>query len=200
MKDIIKEWCHFCENKKLFEDGYFYNLFLGRLEIKEIEIIYQYFNNSSELIDRMNSFVFSEVEIINDLDIKKNTLKNLIQLDFEERKPILKDLPNFDVILNNPSFTYTDDFNLVSNFILDDIWSQNFHDYLRTQKETSDKKTFELYNALYGLTTDFDYSMYLFKPLLKSNYSLNNLYRFKRLGGIYAFTEIGIFYTLKPSP
>ena len=61
----------------------------------------------------MEKYLFEEIPKI---------LEELIKLDFEERKPILEHLPNFSDFNKRHSFIYTEDFDLVENLILDDIW------------------------------------------------------------------------------
>lgn len=197
MKQLIKDWSSFCEGEVVFEDGYFYTLFMENISIDEIRLIYQYFPNSDELIERMEKFLF--VKPVKDVvdEIKISRLEKLIRLDFEERKPILKTLDSFSIFNSNAKFNYVSEFESISKLTMDDIWSQSFHDYLRSQKIDHDKKTYELFNSLYGLTYDFDYQLFLFKPLLRTSYSMQYLYDFKQLGGVYAITENGVFFSIK---
>lgn len=197
MNLLIDDWSSFCENKVIFEDNYFFTLFMENITISEVKEVYKYFPNSKELIERMEKFLFEEKPKIEDFNLKKNELEKLIKLDFEERKPILENIEIFTNYVSNINFVYTVDFELIATLILDDIWSQSFHDFMRTQKLITDKKVYELNNALYGITYDFDYQLYLFQPLLKTNYSMEYLFQFKKLGGVYAITANGVYYSFK---
>lgn len=195
MNQIITDWSLFCENKAVFEDSYFYTLFMEDITSEEIREVFKYFPNSEILIDRMEKFLFEPKPNIENFDTKKNELERLIKLDFHERKPILEKLDIFSKFNLNPIFIFNSDFESISLKVLDDVCSQSFHDFMRMQKLITDKKVYELYNALYGVTYDFDYQLYLFLPLLKTNYTAEYLYQFKRLGGIYAISENGVYFS-----
>lgn len=195
MNQIISEWTLFCEDKAVFEDSHFYTLFMEDITSKEIKEVYKYFPNSERLIERMERFLFEAKTKIEDIETKKNELTKLIRLDFEERKPILEKLEIFSSFNSNPNFVFTSNFESISTLILDDVWSQSFYDYMYRQAIDFGKKEYELNNALYGITYDFDYQLYLFEPLLKTNYSVKHLFKFKRLGGVYAITDKGIYYS-----
>jgi hypothetical protein len=195
MKKIINDWSDFCEIGKSFEEGYFYTLFMEDITSEEIREVFKYFPNSEILIDRMEKFLFEPKPNIENFDTKKNELERLIKLDFHERKPILEKLDIFSKFNLNPIFIFNSDFESISLKVLDDVCSQSFYDFMRMQKLITDKKVCELYNALYGITYDFDYQLYLFLPLLKTNYTAEYLYQFKRLGGIYAISENGVYFS-----
>jgi hypothetical protein len=197
MNQLLSEWTAFCKDNTVFEDSHFYTLFMEDITSEEIKEIYKYFPNSERLIERMERFLFETNPQIEDLELKKIELEKLIKLDFEERKPILEKIDLFTSFIYSPNFIFTSDFELISTLVLDDVWSQSFHDFMRMQKLITDKKVYELNNALYGITYDFDYQLYLFEPLLKTNYSVKYLFEFKRLGGVYAITENGVYYSFK---
>jgi len=197
MNQMINEWSDFCEGRAVFEDCYFYTLFMENISSEEIRSIYKYFPNSEQLIEKMENFLFGAKPNIENFETKKNELERLIKLDFEDRKPILQQLDVFSKFNSNPTFQFTFDIESISTLILDDVWSQSFHDFLRTQKVISDKKVYELYNALYGITYDFDYQLFLFEPLLKTNYTVESLFQFKRLGGLYVISDNIVYYSFK---
>ncbi len=196
MKQLIKDWTEFCENGKVFEDGHFYTLFMD-IDPNDIREVFKYFPNSDRLVNRMENFITYNPGFTGDLHEKKEKLSQLLELDWEERKPFIKDLPSFSELVENCPIVFTPDLLLISDLILDDVWSQDYQDFLRIQKISTEKKIFVLYDALYGKASDFDYSMYLFEPLLKINYSLQSLFEFKKLGGVYAITEGGIYFSFK---
>ena len=195
MNQIIKDWCEFCEKGTIFQKGYFFTLFMEDITSEEIKEVYKYFLNSKKLIARMERFLFEAKPKIEDFETKKNELEKLIKLDFEERKPILEKLEIFSLFNSNPNFVFTENFESISTLILDDVWSQSFHDFVDFQTIVDDEKTYAIYDSLYGITYDFDYQLYLFEPLLKTNYSVEHLFNFKRLGGVYAITDEGIYYS-----
>lgn len=194
MRQIVNDWGSFCEGKKSFEDSYFYTLFMDELSNDEIEYIYKYFPNSERLVNRMRQYLFDESLAVNENE-KKQVLGRLIELDFEDRKPILELLPSFSNFNSSPRFVYTEDVEYVSNLVLEDVWIQDFQDFLRDQIIIDDDKVWELKSALYGLTYDFDYQLFLFQPLLNTNYTMENIFKFKKLGGVYAITDNEIVYS-----
>lgn len=196
MKQIVKDWMNFCEGNEIFEDCHFYTLLMEGISNDEIEAIYKYFPNSIDLKQRIKEYLFFETPQVQK-ESKIQTLERLIKLDFEERKPILKNLPSFSNFNSNPQFIYKENKDLISNLILDDIWSQEFHDTLYSQWLIVDKKCYELNNAFYGLTFDFDYQFYLFQPLLKTEYKMEYLFQFKKLGGVYAISENTLYFSSK---
>lgn len=194
MRQIINDWIEFCENDKPFEESYFYTIFMENISKEEIEIVYRSFPNSDQLTDRMNKFLFEEdVQIPN--NEKQKILGELIQFDFLERETILKSLPAFSKFNMNHKFVYYEDRDVVNDLILDDVWIQDFHDYIFGQMSITDKKAYELLDALYGISNDFDYQLFLFLPLLKTEYSMKHLYKFRKAGGIYAITETEVVYS-----
>lgn len=195
MKKIINDWSDFCLNRKKFEDGYFYTLFMDEISHEEVNEIYKYFPNSKMLISKAEKFIFEKTPFEKDLFSRKTILERLIKSDFEERKSIHQQIPVFSIFEDNISFTYISDASLISEMNLNDTWSQSFHDFVDFQTIADDKKTYALYDALYCLTTDFDYRLYLFEPLLTTNYTANYIYDFKRLGGVYAIAENGVYYS-----
>jgi hypothetical protein len=194
IKKMVKEWLRFCNgDTESFEDSYFYTLFMEGVTEIEIEEIFSTFPNSLELVKRTKQFLNTKANSKS----SKEILQDLIKNDFEERMPILRQLSNFSNFVSDPIIRYTDDTELVSNLILDDIWVQEFHDFMRTKMIITERKVYELYNAFYGLTYDFDYQLYLFQPLLRTDYQMNYLFDFKKQGGIYAITEKEVVFSIK---
>jgi len=196
MKQIVNDWKKFCNGVETFEDDYFYTLFMDEISIEEIEAIYETFPNSEKLVSRMKRYLFDEISIVDEIDeIQK--LEKLIKLDFEERKPILEQIPCFLNFNSNPKFSYVENVEDLYNLVGDDILIQDFQDYMRNIIMIDDDKVWELKSALYGKTYDFDYQLFLFQPLLKTDYSMEYLYQFKKLVGVYAITEDSVVYSFK---
>jgi hypothetical protein len=194
MKQIVIDWMNFCEGNDIFEDCHFYTLLMEGISNEEIEAIYKYFPNSKELKRRIKEYLFYEISQVQKNN-KIQTLERLIKLDFEERKSILNHLPSFLNFNSNPQFIYNENIDVISDLIHDDIWTQDFQDYLYSKWLIVDKKCYELNNAFYGLTYDFDYQFYLFQPLLKTEYKMEYLFQFKKLGGVYVISENAVYYS-----
>lgn len=195
MNQQIKDWLSFCERGTAFEDGYFLTLFNEQITVTELSEIYKSFPNASRLIDKMKKFLFEKPPIFNTNDQKILELEKLLKLDWEDRNLILKEIERTYGLEFNNNLKFVEHKEIVNSLALDDIWFQAFHDFMRVQKISTDRKMYELYNALYGLTYDFDFQLYLYEPLLKTNYSGEYIFQFKRLGGVYAFTKDGIVFS-----
>lgn len=195
MKQIVQDWIEFCENGKDFEDSYFYTLFMEEISQEEIIAIFRSFPNSEELVERLNKFLLIK-ESNGTTSEKIQELGDLLSQDFLDKKQILQHLPSFSKFNEEYQIVYTRDTDEVEDLILDDIWVQEFHDFMRAQKIITDKKVYELFNALYGITYDADYQLYLFIPLLNTNYTMEHLFRFKKAGGVYAITENEVVYSI----
>lgn len=190
MKQIVEEWCLFCEGSKNFEDGYFFTLFMEELSIEEIEKVFSFFPNSEKLLSKM--LLFRETE--SNITLSNNELLKLLKKDFEERSIIFKEIPIFANLLRNPQFEYNENLEQVKSLIWDDIWSQEFYDHVGSFKIDKSPKVYELHNAMYGATYDFDMTLFLFEPLLKIDYSGQSLLKFKKCGGIYAIADNKIVF------
>ncbi len=59
------------------------------------------------------------------------------------------------------------------------------------------KKRYIFFNSFYGNTFDFNLQIFLFVPIVKTDYTAENLFNFKRLGGIYAISDNKIYYSFK---
>lgn len=198
MRQIVIDWKNFCNGIETFKVDYFYTLFITDLvdetTIEEIEVIYETFPNSEKLVSRMKKYLFDESPNVNEFE-KVIILEKLIKHDFYERMPILEQIHSFSKFNSNPKFSYIEDVENLPNIVVEDTLIQDFHDYMRDQIIIDDDKVWELISSLYGLTYDFDYQLFLFQPLLKTNYTMEYLYQFKKLGGVYAITANSIYYS-----
>jgi hypothetical protein len=146
----------------------------------------------------MDKYFFEEKPVIKDFEKKKIELGRLIKLDFEERKPFLQEIGSFSKFNESPTFIYTPNFDSVYTMHLDDVWIQYFNDFLCTKGAfNEEEKHSQLFEALYGITNDYDYVWYLFAPLMTIDYSMEYLFQFRQLGGEFAITENAVYYSFK---
>ncbi|TPN89235.1 hypothetical protein [Aquimarina algicola] len=187
----LEYWDLFCKEEKSFSDGYFYSLFM-EITFNDLYYIYKHFPNSDKLILKTKKYL-----IYQDLKFEKKItpalLEVLIKLDFEEKKTLFQAHNEFDYLLKKWTFIYEKDFVKVAEMIEDDELSQEFFNYKISDKEAM----YALDDALYGLTNDFDYRLYLFEPLTKLNYSGEYMFQFKSFGGIYAISDNIVYYSYK---
>lgn len=196
MRQIVKDWCDYYEDKRTCEKSEFFTLFMEKVSKEEIRQIYKYFPFNLQLIERLENFLFGSWPRIENVEHIKDELKKIIVNDFKDRKEILYQIPSFQNFLFNPEFIFKSDETEIKKLISDDIWSQNFIDFTSTQRKLTGWKIYEIHNALYGISNDFDYRLYLFIPFLNINYSGEYLFKFKRLGGIYAISDNKVYFSV----
>jgi hypothetical protein len=192
MKNIVKDWVAFCEGTKKFEDGHFYSIFLEELSEEEIKTILDFFLNSDLLIQNYKHF-----KAFIPTTPSTAELELLIKSDFHQKRKVLQNIETFKSFPFNPNFVFTSDFEFVNQLILDDTWTQTFHDYIDFQTILDDEKTFVLYDSLYALTSDFDMRLFIFSPLLKPNYNFEYIFKFKKLNGVYAISNDNVYFSIR---
>jgi len=95
MRQILNDWCEFCEKGTKFEDGHFYTLFMVGPSPDEIKEIVKYFDQNIELTDRLVKYLYHPKPQIDDVENLKDELRRLIVKDFEDRQKILSELECF---------------------------------------------------------------------------------------------------------
>lgn len=189
MKQIITDWCAFCEGKVSFDKSHFYTLFWEVVNQGDLNIIFKYFPNSDKLFDITNDYLFGKTERVSELLIDK-ILIELALNDINQKKQLLK--------INSDLSRMLDDIKV--EFIYDDILVQDLRnsspyldffdtigDIFQEKWIIEDKKTYALYEAFYGLTKSYEIVWCLFKPLLLIDISLEYYTQFTSLGGVYSF-------------
>lgn len=197
MRQIVKDWCEFCEKGTKFEDGHFYTLFMDGPSPDEINEIFKYFDQKDDLTDRMHKYLYRSKPQIDNVEILKDELRRLIVKDFEDRQKILSELECFKKFLANPEFEFISDLEHNEILIWDDIWSQRFLDFMIDNVINEEEKIYIIYNSFYGITFDFNLQIFLFIPLIKTDYTAEYLFNFKRLGGIFAISDNKVYYSFK---
>lgn len=187
MRQIIKDWCDFCEGKNDFDKSHFYTLLWDdseseKLTSRDVEIIFSYFEEKDKLIEIIDDYLFNveKKKVISDED-----LIFLATEDVNEKAKLLKE-SNYKL---NRNIIFEENFNMVEE-------SRNNSEYLMFYDEVSDvildswkledKKTNALYEALYGLTADYEMVWYLFSPLLNVSVTFFNYFQLKINNGIYS--------------
>lgn len=194
MRQILKDWCNYCEDKKDFDKSHFYTLFWDdsekeKLTPNDLNIIFSYFNEKEKLIEIMNNYLFlsenNKIKEDNEIFLIKNDIKEKIKLskvlDFiSSYKISVSDLEKVEESRNELEFlNFYDE---ISDIVLDN-W------------KIEDKKTNALYEALYGLTYDYELVWYLFSPLLNLNITFENYYLLKKIGITYSIFNKEIIYS-----
>lgn len=172
MKEIISDWCQFCEGKKEVDKSYFYTLFWEDINRDDLNEIFKYFPYSDKLFEIMSDYLFSNGSIINQTN---NELIKLVQKDILEKISLTDNLKH----IRDYPIEYIENY----NFVKDKIDSDEYYEYYDEIADIvadnwllEDKKCFALYEAFYGLTKNYEIVWYLFSPLI--NTSINYKYYF----------------------
>ena len=72
MRQIVKDWCEFCEKGTKFEDGRFYTLFMDGPSKEEIKEIFKYFDQNIELTNRLVKYLYHPKPKIDDVENLKS--------------------------------------------------------------------------------------------------------------------------------
>jgi hypothetical protein len=186
MKNIVKDWCKFCEGEKKYDKSYFYTLFWqDQTDLKitkdELYEIFKYFSNSNELLELMSNYLYDNYIIEN-----KSTsyLIQLVRNEIDEKTSLSN---NLDYIKNYP-IEFVDDYNFVKSKVDSEEYYKYYDeisDILADSWIIEDKKAFALYEALYGLTKSYEIVWYLFSPLISIKINYKYYIDIYMLGGVY---------------
>lgn len=186
MKDIVKDWCEFCEGAKTYDKSYFYTLFWqdqsdDKISKDELYEIFKYFPNSNELLELMTNYLFKNDKA---QDLSTSFLIQLVKNDINEKISLSNNLK----YIKNYSIEFVDDYNFVKSKINSEEY-YNFYDevsdILADAWIIEDKKTFALYEAFYGLTKSYEIVWYLFSPLMSKRINYKNYIDIISSGAIY---------------
>lgn len=190
MRQIIKDWCDFCEGNKYFDKSHFYTLFWDdseseKLTKADLQIIFSYFLEKDRLFEILNHYLFDTKEKIN---LSKEDLVFLSREDINEKAKLSEDLK----YIFTTSIIFDENFQKVEA-------SRNESEYLNFYDEISDiildswkledEKTNALYEAFYGLTADYEMVWYLFSPLLNISTTFFYYFQLKINNGIYSIVN-----------
>lgn len=182
MKEIINDWCQFCEGIKAYDKSHFYTLFWEEeISTNDLYQIFKYFPNHNELIKIMTNYLHGNQEITN----KSNDfIMQLVQKDIQEKVSLSN---NLKYIIDYP-IEFIEDYSFVSNKVGSDEYYEYYDeisDIISDKWILEDKKSFALYEAFYGLTKNYEIVWYLFSPLLKTPINYKYYFDISISGGIY---------------
>ncbi|WP_460160015.1 hypothetical protein [Pseudomonas sp. S3_F07] len=201
MNSLLSEWCAFCEGETLFDKSHFLGLLKVHGSAEELKRIFSYFPFAEELIVRTGR-VLTAGEMENSLYLlpKCRAEKNqLIQLGREWLKEqervcgVLGDSEIFE-ICHNAQVLLVDAQCMQGAFQKDipHYWLfDEIGDAIRGSRVSESEQVYALFEALYGLATDYYLAWYIGQPLFKFDIDLASYFKFWRAGGRCALTESG---------
>lgn len=191
MKEIISEWCEFCEGKKVFDKSHFYTLFWEDITQSDLKTIFKYFPNADQLFELTNDYLFGKTQRVPDTLVYE-TLVELAVNDINQKKCLLNINSDLYRLIDHIKVEFVDDHILVKNLCSSSPYVDFFDaisDILLDSWVIEDKKTYALYEAFYGLTKSYEIVWGLFNPLYSKDINLQNYIRFTSLGGVYSFSD-----------
>lgn len=209
-KNLLLDWCDFCEGKKNFDTFHFSYLFNQPLTECELKKIFSYFPKKEELLELVLSVRASSISAGEDGGFfipkkeSKGTPEELIELavkDLKEQQKIcslLGDEELYNIIDNaQPEFIYDKNyFRKVKSGDCPYIWLYEMvGDYIRDSLIEHDDKIYALREALYGFGGDYYLSWYLGSPLVDANINLSYYFDLWKKGGDYTLTKDNLIVT-----
>ena len=197
MRSIIRNWIEYCEADHRRMRCEYETLFMDNVTDEEVQLIFSHFENSEELSNRMIRYLkdYRNGGIKNIFENKKESMENLLRLDFEERKLDIEGKSYFDDIIIPTKYVFNPNFQSVKDQIMGDMFSQEFDDYFGDSKIDKRHRTYALKNAISRISTHYSYTQYLFQPLVNMNYTAIHIYEFLMRGGTYAVIDDTVYYS-----
>jgi hypothetical protein len=210
MNSLLDNWQDFCEGKKDFDVCHFYTLFHADptvLTEDQLKKIFCYFSHSDQLVDRMLSIYdvkFSNSEesaLKSSGEVSNDKLISLAVDDLMQKRVICEKLGNVELcnIIDKAKPKYTSDINRVHDLLQADVpmaWlNELVGDYMDSQVP-NEKKVYALFEAFYGLTTDYDLVWYAGSPLINGGgICLDYYFNLWKAGGEYVLTHDELLIT-----
>jgi hypothetical protein len=204
MSNLLDDWQDFCEGRKDFDMSHFYTLFHADptiLSNEQLKIIFSYFPKSDELLYRMEN-IFNErfssdtdQNPENNIGLSDAQLKELVLNDIKEKRIICetkKDAELCEIIAGVEPVIVTDIQKIKALQQCDgpDAWMKELvDDHLRSARITNDKKVISLFEAFYGLTTNYQLVWYAGLPLINDNYDPSYYFELWKFDCDYVLTK-----------
>ena len=204
MGNLLNDWQGFCEARKSFDVDHFYTLFHADSSVltdEQLKAIFVYFPHSEELASRMAGILKVKFSIREGNDYGSSCAENKDKLisfavaDLMQKRVICDKLGNAELcnIIDRVSPVYSDNIDEGHKLLQVDgpnAWlSELVGDYIQSNVPT-DKKVLALFEAFYGLTTDYDLVWYAVRPLIDcDDINLDNYFYLWELGGEYVLTD-----------
>jgi hypothetical protein len=191
MKEIISDWCEFCEGRKAFDKSHFYTLFWEDITQSDLRIIFKYFPKADKLFELTYDYLFGETQRVPEA-LLNETLIELALNDINQKKYLLHTNSDLFRMVDSIKVEFVDDDILVQNLSKKSPYLDFFDaisDTLLDSWIVEDKKTYALYEAFYGLTKSYEIVWGLFSPLFSMNISFQYYIQFTSFGGVYCFLD-----------
>ena len=208
MKKILRDWINFCADVQSFDKSHFMGLFKTNLSNEDLQLIFKNFMKSDELIYRtenvLNSGSLSNRIYLHPLSKNKldaDSLKEIAYKHILEQKKICEKVGDTELvdIINSVKVQYIDDKNQFESYLSDDIphyWLYEVvGDYVRDSYKTEDKKIYALFEAFYGIASDYYLAWYIGSPLIHDFINMDYYFNLWKSGGKYALTDKYLYVT-----
>jgi len=199
MKDLLSDWCAFCEGKAVFDKSHFLGLLKAHSSNEELRRIFGYFPFVDELAVRAENVILSG-EIDGSLYLlpkggaAKDEVVKLGREWLKEQERICGVLGDFEIIEICKSaqvvFVARQDLERSLQQDIPHYWLfDEVGDAIRMSRVSDSDQIYALFEALYGLAGDYYLAWYIGRPLFAFLVDLEPYFRFWRAGGRCALTE-----------
>lgn len=204
-EELVADWIAFCEGKKNVDESHFYTLFHGGTTANELEKIFSYFDQGNALISKMQQLFepLSTEKFLGDYPLESNRISQdelvgLVKKDLSEKKRLCEKLGDteFIALIDSAKIQYVDDADVfkdnpddIPHYWIDELIGDHFID----QRLDWEPKTVAIFEAFYGLVTDYALVWFLAAPLIKTDFNPEFYFRIWKGGGHYLLAEEGVF-------
>lgn len=201
MNMILRDWHDFCSGKKDLDKSCFLGLFKVNLSYKELENVFSYFDQQSELLWRLESV------------LKQGTLQDRLYLHPMEKNrknpeylmdSAMKDLREYrkvydiddDVLIysiNNAKAVFSNNprelYGLKNDGLQVKLVFEFLGDCVSDNYVSNDKKIYAIAEALYGLAANYRLCWYIMSPLINIDFDFSYYFELWKGGGDYVLTK-----------
>lgn len=199
MKDLLWDWCAFCEGNVSFDKSHFLGLLKAHNSYADLRSIFGYFAFSEELVERAAGVIAAgSLDKSLYLVPKHNVARSeLMQLGGEwlgaQAKicDVLGDSEIGGVCRKvQLKFVAKEELDFVLQQDIPHYWLfDEIGDAVRASRVSDSEQTYAIFEALYGLAADYYLAWYIGRPLYALEIDLEPYFRFWRAGGKCALTE-----------
>lgn len=195
MNDLIEDWCRFCEGNEAYDKSHFSNLFNEATNVCDFGKIFQYFDESEELIKRL-----TVVKGILSTNKKKcafthDQLFSIALQDLTEKKSACANAGDDELvnIINNLKPIFSDNISAFERTQITD-WPYgeyiiHISDYMLDNMKSETSQNYALLEAFYGLCSSFPIQWYLASPIIKTEINFDGYIKLWANGFDYTFNE-----------
>lgn len=203
LRIALSEWSDYCEGKRVFEDCYFYGLFMdiNGNDYNALHKIFKYFPNADELLIRTSNYITAKESHINsnkNISNSEDCIKlALLDLNLKNKLLLEAGITSFDEIISNLTPVYVTNLRETineQNIDLDSEFSSEVNELIQENWiHKPEHQIYQLWEAFFGLTQSLEMVKYIIKPLSSVKIEFKEYFELYKKGGDYFITDKNIF-------